>query len=201
MAPSYPAGIAVVKGSDGDELLVAENLADDVVLLNAADGKVLRRFDLSRGSLVPSQFPYTCVANRAGTRGWCSLWNGSAVAELDLQSGKVVRQTELRGAAGSIEASSSHPTALLLSSDEKWLFAALSNRDAVAMIATASGRVNHYFDTRMSREIRRKLSQRVGRVAGSKRSVCCECVSGCRGGLSDSGSEYSHIGRIGRGST
>ncbi len=147
MAPSYPAGIAVVKGDGGDELLIAENLSDDVVLLNAADGKVLHRFDLSHGSLVPSQFPYTVVANRAGTRAWCSLWNGSAVAELDLQSGKVTRRIELLPPAISTEASS-HPTALLLSRNERWLFAALSNRDQVAMIEADNGLVYAYSDTR-----------------------------------------------------
>ena len=148
MATPYPAGIAVVKGADGDELLVAENLSDDVVLLNAADGKVLRRFDLSHGSLVPSQFPYTVVANREGTRAWCSLWNGSAVAELNLRTGNIVRRIELLPPKGNIDASS-HPTALLLSSDEKWLFAALSNRDAVAIITTEFSRVYRYYDTRL----------------------------------------------------
>src|SRR5271157_5833888 len=31
----YPAGLAVVKSADGDELLIAENLADDAVLISA----------------------------------------------------------------------------------------------------------------------------------------------------------------------
>ncbi|MGO9519403.1 MAG: phosphoesterase, partial [Candidatus Korobacteraceae bacterium] len=34
----YPAGLAVVKSADGDELLIAENLADDAVLMNARSG-------------------------------------------------------------------------------------------------------------------------------------------------------------------
>ncbi|HZP23983.1 MAG TPA: phosphoesterase [Terriglobales bacterium] len=149
MAPPYPAGIAVVKGAEGDQILVAENLSDDVVLMNAADGKVIHRFDLSRGSLVPSQFPYTCVANRAGTRAWCSLWNGSAVAELDLRSGTVVKRIDLLPPKQETEASS-HPVALLLGSDDKVLFAALANRDAVAVISTAGFRTAvYYFDTRL----------------------------------------------------
>ena len=73
----YPAGIAVVKREGGDALLVAENLADDAVLIDARDGKLLQRFDLGRGKVVPTTFPYTVVVNRDGTRGWCSLWNGS----------------------------------------------------------------------------------------------------------------------------
>ena len=148
MATPYPAGLAVVKGAKGDELLVAENLADDAVLLNAADGKVLRRFDLSRGNLVPSQFPYTVVATRDGSRAWCSLWNGSAVAELDLQSGKVVRQIDMMLPKQEVEASS-HPAAMVLTPDEKVLFVALANRDAVAVISTASGRAERYLDTKL----------------------------------------------------
>src|SRR5271166_4803871 len=41
-AIAYPAGLAVAKGADGDELLIAENLADDAVLMNARSGKVLQ---------------------------------------------------------------------------------------------------------------------------------------------------------------
>ena len=69
----YPAGIAVVKREGGEALLVAENLADDAVLIDARDGKVLQRFDLGRGKVVPNSFPYTVIANRDGTRAWCSL--------------------------------------------------------------------------------------------------------------------------------
>ena len=84
----YPAGIAVVKREAGEALLVAENLADDAVLIDARDGKVLQRFDLGHGKVVPTTFPYAVVATRDGSRGWVSLWNGSSVAELDLRIGK-----------------------------------------------------------------------------------------------------------------
>ena len=72
------------------------------------DGKVLQRFDLGRGNVVPNTFPYTVVVNAKGTRAWCSLWNGSSVAELDLQSGKVVREISLLPPKEETEASS-HP--------------------------------------------------------------------------------------------
>ena len=77
-----------MKGADGDALLIAENLADDAVLMNARTGKVLQRFDLSAGKYVPTSFPYGVVVSRDGTRAWCSLWNASQVAELDLRSGQ-----------------------------------------------------------------------------------------------------------------
>ena len=144
----YPAGIAVVKREGGEALLVAENLADDAVLIDARDGNVLQRFDLGRGKATPTTFPYAVVVNRDGTRGWCSLWNGSSVAELDLRSGKVVRQIDLLPPKGETEASS-HPTALLLSPDESRLYVTLANRDRVAVIATADGKVERFLDTRL----------------------------------------------------
>src|SRR5208337_4295063 len=144
----YPAGLTVVKHDGGDALLIAENLSDDAVLLNVRTGKVMQRFDLSVGKYVPTGFPYGVVVNHDGTRAWCSLWNGSQVAELDLRSGKVVRQIALMPPQRDIDASS-HPTALLLSPDERRLFVTLSNRDAVADISTGDGHVERYLDTRL----------------------------------------------------
>ncbi len=135
----YPAGLALIAAAGApDKLLVANNLSDNVVLLDPANGKVLQSFDLSTGDLVPSSFPYTVVATRDGKRAWCSLWNASQVAELDLISGKVVRWIKLEEPKDPI-APGSHPTAMLLSPDEKRLYVALSNVDAVAVIATENG--------------------------------------------------------------
>ena len=79
----YPAGLAVVKtDTKGDELLVAENLADDAVLISALDGRVLSRYPLSTNKSVPSALPYGAVVTRDGKTGWVALWNGSTVAEV-----------------------------------------------------------------------------------------------------------------------
>jgi DNA-binding beta-propeller fold protein YncE len=129
-AISYPAGLAMVSSGGRDHLLVANNLSDNVVLLDVVSGKVLERFDLSTSDLVPSSFPYTCVAMRDGSRAWCSLWNASEVAELDLASGKVVRWIMFQKPPDPL-APGSHPTALLLSPDQKTLYVALSNADLV----------------------------------------------------------------------
>ncbi len=131
----YPAGLAVIGGEKGDRLLVANNYADNVVLLDVATGKVLKTFDLSTKRTVPAAFPYTVVATRDGRRAWCSLWNESRVAELDLEQGKVTRFIPL-SAPENIASPGTHPTALLLSPDEKTLYAALSNGDAVVAIPT-----------------------------------------------------------------
>jgi DNA-binding beta-propeller fold protein YncE len=144
----YPAGLTVVTGKSGDRLLVANNLSDNVVLLDAADGRILQQFDLSTHEIIPSSFPYTVVATHDGRRAWCSLWNSSQVAELDLEKGIVTRWVSLLEPKDPI-APGSHPTDLLLSPDEKWLFVALSNVDAVATIDTATGQVIHLASTNL----------------------------------------------------
>jgi hypothetical protein len=134
----YPAGLALVSAGGHDKLLVANNLSDNVVLLDPASGNILQRFDLSTSDLVPSSFPYTCVVTRDGRRAWCSLWNASQVAELDLTSGKIARRIKLKEPDDPL-APGSHPTALLLSPNEESLYVALSNADQVAVIATEGG--------------------------------------------------------------
>jgi DNA-binding beta-propeller fold protein YncE len=137
MAIPYPAAIAVRKGAAGDELIVADNLSDDVLLMSAADGKVLRRFDISHGSVVPSTYPIAVTVNRSGSRAFVALWNGSAIAELDLGNGEVLRTLELLPPKEPTSPSS-HPAAFAWSPDEKTLFVALANRDAVASVHVGS---------------------------------------------------------------
>jgi len=135
----YPAGLAViaVKGAP-DRLLIANNLSDNVVLIDSVSGRMLRQFDLSLHEMIPSSFPFTVVASRDGRRAWCSLWNASRVAELDLEKGTVSRWIPLLEPKDPT-APGSHPTAMLLSPDEKLLFVALSNSDRVAVIETGRG--------------------------------------------------------------
>jgi DNA-binding beta-propeller fold protein YncE len=146
----YPAGLAVLAvEAKPDRLLVANNYADDVVLLDSADGRILKTFDLSAHDLIPSEFPYTVVATRDGSRAWVSLWNASQVAELDLAAGKVKDKISLVPPADPL-APGSHPTALLLSPDESLLYVALANADRVIAITTADGSRVGVFDTRVS---------------------------------------------------
>ena len=142
----YPAGLAILPGKAGDRLLVADNLSDNVVLIDLASGRVLQSFDLSTNDLVPASFPYGVVVTRDGRRAWCSLWNASQVAELDLTSGRVARWIKLQEPAKPT-APGSHPTAMLLSPDEKLLYVALSNADAVAAVSTEDGQMVALFST------------------------------------------------------
>ncbi len=139
LANPGPAGLAVVKDPAGqDALLVADNLSDDVLLLDAATGKMITRFDLSAGNVVPSTYPIVVTANREGTRAYAALWNGSAIAELDLKGGRVAGRLPLMPPDG-ITSPSSHPTAFAWAPDGNTVYVALANRDAVAAVGVRGG--------------------------------------------------------------
>ena len=146
-APPFPAGLAVLPG-EPERLLVADNLSDDALLLDAASGRVLARFDLGSSREVPATYPYAVAVSRDARRAWVSLWNASQVAELDLAAGKVLRRIGLREPSQPTDAGS-HPTALLLSPDEKYLYVALANRDEVAALDVAGNRPPRYLPTRL----------------------------------------------------
>src|SRR3954469_7377944 len=92
-----PAVLAVIAGANGEHerILVACNLSDSVVELDAETGAVLHTFDLSIKDVIPAAYPYTVVASKDGKRAWVSLWNTAEIAELDLESGVVSRKIEL----------------------------------------------------------------------------------------------------------
>ncbi len=142
----YPAGLAVIRSSKGDNILVADDLSDNALLLDANNGAVLRTFDLTTGQHIPTSYPYAVVATRDGLRAYCSLWNDSSIAELNLKTGQVVKRIPLLRPA-SPTASGSHPTALLLSADERRLYVALANADKIALLDTASGSLNGMLST------------------------------------------------------
>jgi len=140
-----PAGLAVVASPQGARLLVANNLADNAILMDATTGETLATFDLSISDYVPASYPYAVVATRDGRRAWVSLWNTSQVAELDLEHGKVVRtlqcsSTEAQNCViSSAGRPSGHASALALTPDEKWLYVAFANCDTVQAFNTATG--------------------------------------------------------------
>ena len=136
-----PAGIAVVTGLDGAEkLVVADEFSDDVLLMDAASGKVEASFDLSAGPTIPTTHPIAIAASRDGRRAWVALWNGSAVAQLDVRTGKVIQRLGLLPPVHNID-SGSHPVAMTLSQDEAFLYVALANRDTVARVRLGSSRM------------------------------------------------------------
>ncbi len=152
----FPAALAVVgsASSAGERLLVADNLSDDVLLLDPATGKIEKRFDLAESNAVPSTYPIALIVPKAGGRAFVALWNASEIAELDLVNGTVGRKLALLKPQNPI-APGTHPCAFEFSPDEKTLYVALANRDAVAAVDVGPGEthghfaVKGYFDTRL----------------------------------------------------
>jgi DNA-binding beta-propeller fold protein YncE len=165
MGVPFPAAIAVIgdpthresaamngaPGSEaGERLLVADNLSDDVLLMDARTGAVVTRFDLSESDAVPSTYPVALAVAKGGERAFVALWNASEVVELDLKSGKVGRKIPLFKPADPV-APGTHPCAMVMSPDGKTLYVALANRDAVAAVDVEKNafRSKGYFDTRL----------------------------------------------------
>jgi DNA-binding beta-propeller fold protein YncE len=147
MGVPYPAAIAVMDPTHddkavmsgapglvvGERLLVADNLSDDALLIDADGGKVLERFDLSESDAVPGTYPVAVAVSKDGARGFVALWNASEVVELDLVNGTVGRRLALLKPSDPVKPGT-HPCALEISPDGKTLYVALANRDAVAAI-------------------------------------------------------------------
>ena len=143
----FPADVAVLGGG---KLLVADNLSDDVLLMDAATGKIEKRFDLSESDAVPGTYPVALAVMKDGTRAFVALWNASEVVELDLAKGTVGRKLALLKPDNPV-AAGTHPCALLISPDGKTMYVALANRDAVAAVNVGGEMfsLKGYFDTRL----------------------------------------------------
>jgi len=127
---------------------VASNASDEAILLNASDGAIIHRFDLSTYSRIPASLPYTAVMTHDGKRGFVSLWNASAVAELDLAAGRLRRIIPLQKPAEPL-AAGSHPTALILTHDDSLLFVALTNRDEIDVLDSTAGKTLYTLSTKL----------------------------------------------------
>jgi DNA-binding beta-propeller fold protein YncE len=141
----YPAGFAVLPPqverrasspvpSTGDRLLIANNLSDNVVLLDVTSGKIEKSFDLSRDRHIPAAYPYSVIANKAGTKAWVSLWNAATIARLNLTTGEVDAWYDVFEKTDRT-APSTHPTAMTLNPAEDALFVTASNADFDFVIA------------------------------------------------------------------
>jgi YVTN family beta-propeller protein len=149
----FPAAIAVIGMAGAEKLLVAGNLADDVLLMDATTGKVETRFDLSESDAVPSTYPVALAVSKDGTRAFVALWNASEVVELDLKKGTVARKLALLKPETAV-APGTHPCALEISPDGRTMYVALANRDAVAAVNIGADQfaVKGYFDTRLPQQ-------------------------------------------------
>jgi DNA-binding beta-propeller fold protein YncE len=146
----FPAAIVVFGDAGAEKLLVAENLTDDVLLVDAASGSIEHRFDLTESDAVPSTYPVALQLSKDGRRAFVALWNASEIVELDLARNVVVRKLALLKPASPVKPGT-HPCSFVLSADGKTLYVALANRDAVAAVNVGAGQfaVKGYFDTRL----------------------------------------------------
>jgi DNA-binding beta-propeller fold protein YncE len=149
----FPAAIAVLTAGGAEKLLVADNLSDDVLLMDANTGAIEKRFDLAENDAVPSTYPVALSVSKDETRAFVALWNASEVVELDLKKGTVGRKLALLKPENAV-APGTHPCALEISGDGKTMYVALANRDAVAAVNIAADQfsVKGYFDTRLPKQ-------------------------------------------------
>jgi DNA-binding beta-propeller fold protein YncE len=132
----YPAAIAVLGAAGHEKLLVAENLSDDAVLLDATTAQSRSASIFLRSDAVPATYPIAVAVTRDEKRAFVALWNASEIVELDLARGKRWRES---WPAQAVEPHRARNASLRLrfSPDEKTLYVALANRDAVAAVNVA----------------------------------------------------------------
>jgi DNA-binding beta-propeller fold protein YncE len=143
----FPTGVTAFRQRGREMLLVADNLSDAAEIVDVTAKTVVKHIDLAVYHAVPGSYPLATLVTKDGATGYVSLWNASRVAELDLSSGKVRRMIALHAPA-KVDSAGSHPTAVLLSPDEKRLYVALANTDEVAVVERATGNV-FYLSTKL----------------------------------------------------
>ena len=117
----YPAGMAI--SARGNLLYIAENVSDDVAVVDPASGKVLQR-------LPTDHYPYAIDVAANGVV-YASAWGGDTVSVF-----KTGKDGKLK-AAGKF-AVGRHPSALVSNKAGTQLFAALAGSDEIALVDTKS---------------------------------------------------------------
>src|SRR5207237_8635163 len=118
----------------------------------------------------------------------------SAIAESDLPHGKVARTVSLLDPQSPLPPGS-HPAALMLSPDEKLLYVALANRDRVAIVETASGRVLRFLNTHLSgQQYAGAIPLALAQTADGKRLFVANAGADALAGLSTAASGESPLG-------
>jgi Phosphoesterase family len=118
-----PAGLAI---SPDDKILYAAcpwGHSVCIMPLDAPDQKKLI-------NLEADSYPYFALPEPTGKRLYVSLWGKSAVAVMNLETGKVEATWPTQ----------SHPTEMLLTKDQKTLFVACANSNNVTVIDTEHGK-------------------------------------------------------------
>jgi DNA-binding beta-propeller fold protein YncE len=127
----WPEGLSVTP--DGHLLLVALNQADELAIVDlTTPGSPARLVRVGK-------FPYDVAADGSHTAYVSNELDGT-VSVVDLDSATVVTSIGVGGAGGDFE---SHPEALVLDASRHLLFAAVANRDLIAVVDTTTRQVVH----------------------------------------------------------
>ena len=134
-----PSGICVRPDPEnpGEDLIYAAlTLSDAAVELSTKTGRVKRRFNLHTRSdhpALPSEYPYATAVPQDGKSLYVSLYNGSAIAVVDLATAEVVSLPVGNQQTGP-SSPSSHPSHLAVHPSGKAVYAAVENGDLVSVI-------------------------------------------------------------------
>jgi DNA-binding beta-propeller fold protein YncE len=116
---SFPAGLAL--SPDGKSLYVAENVADDLAVLDVTSGKLLQR-------LPTEHYPYAVLTAADGSV-YVSAWGGSSVSVFrPATRGELFEVARLEVGR--------HPSAMVLDGSGKRLYVACASTDSIVVINT-----------------------------------------------------------------
>ena len=145
----FPAGLAV--SEDGKRLVVADNLANAVSVVDLPGGKETRipltdrtctigdTGDVSEGR--DCLFPHSVVLSRDGTTAYVSDWGQRTVSVVDLAAGRTTKTITV----------GQHPSAMALAPDGSELYVANTDGDSVSVVDTGTDAVARTIDLRPDR--------------------------------------------------
>ena len=119
----FPAGLAMSR--DGQQLYIAENIADMLAVVDVASKRVVQR-------LKTDHYPYAVAVSGDGDV-YVSAWGGNSVSVFQAKGGQLAE-------AGKIVVGR-HPSALALNAQGTRLFVACASADRVAVVDTTKRRV------------------------------------------------------------
>jgi YVTN family beta-propeller protein len=111
---------------DGKKFFAADGWADRVAIISPDGPKAIQHVAFEKGS-----YPYAVLPASGGSKLYVSLWGKSAVAVIDVKTGK----------SEALWKTQSHPTEMTVSPGEDVLYVACSNSNDVTAMDTATGKV------------------------------------------------------------
>ena len=135
--PNFPLGISVLK--DGSKTYVASERDAAVYVLNTADPAHIERITaLSTGS-----HPCAMLFDKSQGRLFVANADSDTVSIVDTKTDQITATVLLRPVVAK-DLPGASPTALALSPDEKWLYVALGDMNAVAVVDVPDREVESY---------------------------------------------------------